>query len=470
MRDYALLAIIIGLVPVILMRPWIGILAWFWVGLMAPHGLTWDFMRSFPLAMIIGATTLVALFLAKDRRPLPLTREMVLMFVWAAWMALTSALAVNPAGAWEFWQHVMKILLITFITPVLIFGQRRIVLLLLVITGSIAFYGFKGGIFAIGTGGNSMVLGPPGSYLSGNTYIGLAMIMILPLVLASARMFHRRLVDFGWPLVRRFSRPIGLTLYGVFWLTAIAIPATQSRGAFLGILAIAPFLFLRMRGKIVLAALVFLAVGVIGISAPERLVDRWNTIENYEQDNSAMMRVQSWGANLNMALERPLIGMGFANLALGYDWYIRYAEFEGSWRHALSPHSIYFGVLGEHGFGGLAVFLLLIGFTMATLNRIRRAASGQSGQLWLAEYAWALQVGLFGYLVAGAFLDVAYFNLLYAFIALAIIMRRELEEAPRPASEAATVEGAPLEDRVGLRFPDFVARPARRTGMDSSAG
>ena len=34
MRDYALFALLIGALPVILMRPQVGIYMWYWVGLM----------------------------------------------------------------------------------------------------------------------------------------------------------------------------------------------------------------------------------------------------------------------------------------------------------------------------------------------------------------------------------------------------------------------------------------------------
>lgn len=445
MRDYLLALIVVVLVPLIVRYAWIGILAWFWVGLFAPQWHTWTFMRGAPLATYFGGATLIALFLAKDRKPFPFTRETVMLFALAAYFAMTSHFAVNSSGAWDFWIHFMKILLITFITPLLIYGERRIVWLLLVITASLAFYGFKGGIFAIQTGGAHMVLGPVGSYLSGNTYIGLAMLMVLPLILASARMFHHQWVDLGFDLLRRFSRPISWFLYGVFWLTAIAILATHSRGAFVGLLAIVPLLFWHMQRKWLMVGVGFFLIAVVGVTAPEPLVERWQTIETYEEDTSAMQRIQSWGIAWNMALERPLTGMGFRNAALGYEWWIGYANFEGGWRHVLSPHSVYFGILGQHGFGGLAVFLLLIAFTFHTLNRVRRTARQRTGEIWLSEYAWALQIGLVGYLISGIFLDVAYFNLLYAFIALTVIMRRELEQAPQaataPASDPPTEPG-----------------------------
>ena len=456
MRDLLLFAIVMGLVPVILWRPWIGILAWFWAGLFFPQAHTWSFMRDFQIAVVIGGATLIGVVLTKDRRPMPYTREMVMMFVLVGYLAMTSYFAMNPSGAWQQWQHVMKILIITFITPMLIYGERRIALLLLVITASLAFYGFKGGLFAISTGGAHMVLGPQGTFLSGNTYIGIALLMVLPLVLASARMFHHRWVDFGWPVVQHWSKWIGWGLYATFWLTAIAILATHSRGALLGFLAIAPFLFLRMRMKGLMISLALVGVLVIGLTVPDKLMERWQTIQTYEEDASSMQRIQSWGVNWNMALERPLLGMGFRNTAMGFEWWLSYANFDGGWGHPFSPHSVYFQLLGQHGFGGLGVWLLLIGLTLLTLGRIRRRAVKQTGQLWLAEYAWALQVGLIGFLAAGAFLDVAYFNLLYAFIALAIIMRRELEEAPS-ASTSAIDSQATVKPKTGPRFPDFVA-------------
>lgn len=447
MRDMLLFGIIIALVFITLRRPWIGVLTWFWIGLMVPQSHTWGFMKTFPLAMVIALAVIAALVLNKDRRQLPYTREMVMMFVFAGYMAITSAFAMNSSGAWEQWQHVMKILLMTFITPMLVFGSKRIIWVLLVATVSIGFYGFKGGVFTVMTGGGSTVLGPDRSFLEGSTYVGLAMVMVLPLCLASARMFHQRWVDLGWPLRPSFYRPIGLGFYAMFWLTGLAIIATYSRGAWLGLIAIAPFLFWRLQRKWLIVACAVLGLGIVGIAAPERMTEKWDTIGNYQEDDSAMQRIQAWGVNWNMATERPLIGMGFRNASLGYNWWISYANFEGHWRHVLSPHSIYFQVLGQHGFVGLAVFLTLIFFTFLTLGRIRKTAR-QSDHRWLAEYAWALQLGLIGFLVAGAFLDVAYFNLLYAFIALAIIMRRELEECSIPGVDPATPFAAPSSHQL----------------------
>jgi putative inorganic carbon (hco3(-)) transporter len=462
LRDLLLLMIIGGLIPAIFYRPWIGILSWFWIGLMNPHRLTWGFMYSAPLAMWIGAVTLLALFFTKDRRSLPITREVILLILFAMYITMTTYYAWVPS-AWGRWDTVIKIILMTLVTPLLIYGERRIVLLILVATFSIAFYGFKGGIFALTSGGQSMVLGPGRSFISGNTSLGLALVMVMPLILVSARMMTERWVDLGWKWLEPWYKPIGLAMYATMWLTGVAALFTYSRGALLGVLAIAPFMFLKMRRKLVLVLLLFATVTVVGFTFPDKLVSRWQTIETYEEDGSAMTRLQAWGVNWNVAMENPILGAGFDMAAMGNERWLSYANWIEPWAsNARAAHSSYFQLLGHHGFGGTAIWLALVGFTFLTLNRVRRRARRETGQVWMAEYAWAIQVSLIGFLVAGAFLDMAYFNLLYAWIALAVIMRRELEEAPRVevARKAVPVDVVPEAATNGPRFPDFVAPSA----------
>ena len=43
MRDIIVTLAVFGLLPLILRRPWLGVLAWSWLGFMNPHRLTWGF-------------------------------------------------------------------------------------------------------------------------------------------------------------------------------------------------------------------------------------------------------------------------------------------------------------------------------------------------------------------------------------------------------------------------------------------
>jgi putative inorganic carbon (HCO3(-)) transporter len=78
MRDYVLTAFVFALVPVCFARPWLGILTWYWLGLMNPHRLTWEFAYTMPFAMLVGGATLLGVFFARDRRPIPWERELLL--------------------------------------------------------------------------------------------------------------------------------------------------------------------------------------------------------------------------------------------------------------------------------------------------------------------------------------------------------------------------------------------------------
>lgn len=400
---------------------------WYWIGLMVPHRLAWGIAVHFPVAQVVALAALVGLVIAKDRKAIPLTRETILLGLFAFHISVTTYFAV-AASATVQWEQVMKILLMTFLTPVLIYGRERIVWLFLFIAGSIGFYGFKGGLFAIQTGGSSTVWGPSGSFIGGNTSLGMALIMILPLLLVAAQMFRENRA--GIPMLERWSLPLGYFFYALFGLSVLATIFTYSRGAWLGLLAVAPLLYLKMRHKLLLAIAGIMIAGSVVALVPDKLFDRFDTIQSYEEDWSAMQRLQAWGVAWNMALERPLIGMGFRNAEIPPALWLSYANWVEPW--ANSPrvaHSIFFQVIGQQGFLGAGIYFSMILFTILTLLRVYRRATRVESTVWMRDIAWALLVGMFGFLLAGAFLDMAYFTLVYAFIAMAVIMRRELDEA-----------------------------------------
>ncbi len=111
-------------------------------------------------------------------------------------------------------------------------------------------------------------------------------------------------------------------------------------------------------------------------------------------------------------------------------------------------HSAYFEMLGEQGFPGLALFLLIhiAGLVrMEVLRRRYRTAEGDKA--WIAPLATALQHFHIIYLVGASFVAIAYqpftFMILGAQIGLdALIARRERAERPRSGGFAAAPAGA----------------------------
>src|SRR3546814_4159224 len=86
MRDVLILLLAFSVVPLTFLRPHVGILAWCWISYMNPHRLSWGFAYEFPVAMMIGLSTLAAWVLSKEPKKLPINAVSALMLAFVVWM------------------------------------------------------------------------------------------------------------------------------------------------------------------------------------------------------------------------------------------------------------------------------------------------------------------------------------------------------------------------------------------------
>jgi probable O-glycosylation ligase (exosortase A-associated) len=110
-------------------------------------------------------------------------------------------------------------------------------------------------------------------------------------------------------------------------------------------------------------------------------------------------------------------------------------------------HSIYFEVLGEHGFFGLFLFLTLALMTWRTASWIIKRARGDPENRWAADLAAMVQVSLVGYASGGAFLGLANFDLYYTLIAVVVLCKTVLvsRQTAREVETTAKSGSRPLE-------------------------
>jgi probable O-glycosylation ligase (exosortase A-associated) len=391
MRDIVLTAIFFGMLPFVFSRPYVGIYIWSWLGFMNPHRLTYGFAYEFPFAQIVAIVILFSVVRSKETMRVPWTRETVLLLIFILWMFFTTFFAFNPDGAWQQWDKVWKIQLMLFVTLMLIDTKQKLDWLIWVIVLSLGLYGVKGGIFTIVQGGAYNVMGPAGSFIGGNNEIGLALIMTIPLM----RYLQLQAKDV-W--IHQ-----GVTV--AMLLTGIAVIGTQSRGALVGVTVMGAFLWLKSRSKLFTLLIILVVAGALVTIMPQEWYDRMATIETYEEDKSALARINAWWMAYNIATAR-ITGGGFEAFIPGA---IRqYAPNPGIGADA---HSIYFEVMAEHGFIGFTMFMLLAWFTWNTGNRIRRLARRSPEAKWAADLAAMIQVSMIGYAGSGAFLGLAYFDL-----------------------------------------------------------
>ena len=390
MRDLLLCMLVFGALPFVLRWPFLGVLLWTWLGLMNPHRFLWGFGLGLPFAQVVFLATVAGLLLAREPWKVPMKAEVWLLVLFGLWMLFTTRFALFPSVADVQWQKVWRVLLGTLLTLQLATSQRRLLWLAGVAAASLGFYGVKGGVFTLLSAGADRVFGPPLSFIADNNDLGLALLMTLPL-----------LWFFAQSAPRRWQRH---ALLAAVALTLVAIVGTQSRGALVGLCVMGLLLFLKSRNRLV-PLLVAIGFGsVLPLVAPAAWFDRMATILAWREDNSALGRLDSWRNALAIANER-LTGGGF-----------QYLPQVG--RH--DAHSIYFQVLGEHGWPGLLLFVAALACAWHRAGVVRRRARKDPQLAWAGDLATMVQVSLAAYLSAGAFLGLAYFDFCYLLIALLI--------------------------------------------------
>lgn len=428
MRDIFVTLTVLGSLPLIFYRPYVGIVMWAWISYMNPHRISWGFATDFPFAMIIAITTMLAMVFSRDVKSIPWTRETVVLLLFIAWMMITTIFALHPELAQEHLKKVLKIQLMTFITMMLMRDKRRINLLIWTIVISLGFYGVKGGMFTAMTGGGYHVLGPPRTFIGGNNELGLALIMTVPLMRYLQLQTKRVLVRHG--------------LMVAIILSLIAILGTQSRGALLGLLAMAVFLLWKSPKRVTMMLILVSVLSLGFMFMPQSWHERMETISNYQADASAMGRINAWEFAINLAHARPIVGGGFDSFRRDL-----FAVYAPNPDNVHDSHSIYFEVLGEHGYVGLALFLLLGWFAWRTCSIAAKEAQARAEVQWISDLSRMVQVSLVGYAVSGAFLGLAYFDYYYHLLAVVIVMKVILGEFKHKVDEpvaGAIVQASPI--------------------------
>ncbi len=419
-----MLGIVLGALPFAIRHTWIGVLLWTWISIMNPHRLAFGFAHDAPWAAVVAGVTIISLLITRDKISMPWDPPVKVLFAFVIWMCLTTAFALYPSDSWVQLSKVLKIQLMTAIALAALRERKHIELFVWVNILSIGFFGFKGGIFTIRTGGGGMVEGPPGGFIAGNNEIALALVVVIPL------MNYLRMV------ATRKSIRLGLLV--LMLLSAVAAVGTQSRGALLAIAAMGLVLWVRSNRKIATGFTVAIFAVCLIAFMPSSWDERMGTIQNYEENSSAMGRLNAWRMTFNLANSR-FFGGGFESYTP--EIFAKYAPDPNDLHVA---HSIYFSVLGEHGYVGLILFLLLWWLAFRTASKIRKTALLREETKWLYSLAGMCQVSLAGYAVGGAFLSLAYFDLPYNILIVLVVSLRWLQEK-RWELETKSVPGGPTQ-------------------------
>lgn len=433
MRDILIVGIVAVCALIALRRPWVGVMLWTWLSIMNPHRYAYGFAHDAPLAAVAAGATLLGLLLTRDRSSPIKGAPVVWLLLFMIWVSMSWLLGLDMTGDYPQWIKVMKIDFMIIVGMALLHSKRHIFALIGVAAGSLALLGVKGGLFTIATGGSYRVWGPPDSFIADNNEFALALVMTIPLL-----RFLQTQLPSGW---RR------LAMTATMVLCATAALGTYSRGAFLAISAMAVMLWWRGKSRWLGGAIMIIAAVVLLAFMPDEWSGRMTTIGDYGEDRSALGRLSAWWTAFGIA-KHNVFGVGFdAARPELFALYSPYPDFV----HA--AHSIYFQVLGNHGFGGLALFLTIFVSTYLLAGQLRVESRAHPQAQWCDTLGAMCQVSLIGYGVGGAFLSLSYFDLPYnvmmaVVLARSWVRRRAWETEPAYGTGRRTIPGLATTKRA----------------------
>jgi putative inorganic carbon (hco3(-)) transporter len=432
------LSIFSGL-PVALFFPFVGVLLWAWIAFMSPHREAYGLAYDFPFNFYIALTTITAWVISTEPKRLPGQSLVYLLVAFTAQMAVSTFFALDYASAYDHWDANIRTIVLALITIALTTTKARLQAFLWVIVVSIGYFAVKGAGFAILIGkSGSLIYGPDDTMIRDNNHLALAVVVTIPLL-------HYLRVTSENALVKA-------ACWIVIAMSVVTVIATFSRSGFIGLMAVMLGFVTVAKPRLGAMLLpVALAIGV-WIYAPPSWYARINTIQTFQQDNSSIGRLQAWEASWNIAADRPLLGGGFAAVERS-KIYDKYRHFETDELGARAAHSIFFEVLGDLGFVGLLLYLAILGACVRNLVLVRLWSSDHAELGWANLLARMMLVSLGGFVAAGAFLSMAYYDMVLCLIALSVPLRQIVHQTVSRDARQAGIEDDLGEDAMQLGRP-----------------
>ena len=441
MRDLLLLALLPIMLYAMAQRPFIAVGMWLWTALFFPNGWVYGIAGALRYNLVFAAVAILGYLTWKHKPKVQLTGlgvAVLFFFLWTIGSTMTGI--GNVDVAWEIWSRFAKVVALFVFVVLVIKDKLHIDFILWCTVLSVGFYADLEALKFLVSGGGHNIVGMSGHVLGDRNELSLAFVMVLPIC-------YYLWVEYG-----KQSRLISLGLLGTMAMLVIGVIGTQSRGGFVALAILGCYLFIKSDRKILLGIL----IAVLGIGISYVVSSEWtariDTIATADEDASFLGRVVAWKLSFILAMQHPFFGGGFKSLEtfsvwsnlsrdfFSYPWFYTGTGLPST-RVARAAHSVYFQVMGDHGFVGLALYLYCLASSFFKASRVARQARRLRAPSWLPLVATMLQLSIFAFAVGGAALSLAYFDLTFAIFGLVVVLETRVLPAvsalPVPASAAA---------------------------------
>lgn len=421
-----------------LRRPFIWVLVYIYIDVLAPQRVGYGLITSVQVSLIAFAAAFGGWLLLDRKKETQFSYRQGLMLALLIYCGWTTGIADFPESAAFKWDWVWKALVFAIFLPLTLTSRLRIEAALLVLLLAMSIVIIGPGIKVVFGGGGygaRLLLTDDNSGIYESSVLACMAIAIIPFTLWFAK--HGTILPTDWR---------AKVYVAGFIFACLLIPVgTEARTGLICIAALGLLFFRHVRHKALFAA----GAAVVALAAipflPASFTDRMSTITSFEQDESASTRVAVWKWTIDYVKNNP-IGGGFdAYLANEFTYnlpvvtknenttIVRETQVTDKGR---AYHSAYFEVLGEQGFIGAALWLTLqlSGlWEMMRINRRYKARDGPDDQ-WQAPLAKAMFKAHIIYLVGALFTGIAYTPIMLMLIGIQIgfstyLRRIERDEA-----------------------------------------
>ncbi len=420
MRDLLIVIFILAAVYYSFKKPYLGVCAWIWVALFAPANWAFGFSQSFRINLtIVLITALSYLIIQKDKRGTFGKQGGYILMFWV--LALISTIfhqTIDFDAMLVEFEKFTKVIALYFFVGLTIKKRVHIDTFIWAIVLGLSSYAAVEGIKFILSFGGYRVVGVAGVIQDRND-LAVAINMCIPLII------------YLWSVTKH--QYLKLALLGLVFLNIVSVIGTYSRGGFIGLTVLAIAMWLKSKRKFSLALVAIIIIPLLYVSAPENWKERQTTITTASsRDGSFIGRLWAWKISTLIALDNPMTGGGFKSVTDPVQWnlYAPITPFFGPIDTPTIPinlrpkaaHNIYFQVLGDHGFTGLVLFLLILSSTYFRCQKNIKQAKKNRVE-WCVNLSSAISLSLIGFCITGLNVSLAYFELVYALIGIVGIVK-----------------------------------------------
>lgn len=417
-RDFVFIGFLLALFGMGFRRPFLFVLIYVYIDLVSPQRLTYLLLNSVPISLIAVVFAVGGWVIADDKRDSRVAPRQIMLLLLLAYCAVTTRAADFPIDAVGKWDWVWKALAFAIFLQLTLRTKLRIEALLLFMVLSAASIIIVGGIKTLFSGGgygelNLIVTNNSGLY-EGSTISTIA-VAIIPLILWFTR--HGTIFPPDWR--------VKLFCYALAFSCLLIPVGTSTRTGLLCIVLLAVLMLREAKRRLLYLALIAATPVVVYPFLPPAFIERMQTIKGYQGDSSASTRVAVWQWTIDYAREHPF-GGGFEAYRGNH---VRFETVKATGEgnniaierklevdKARAYHSAYFEMLGEQGYIGLGLWLMInLGgiWRMEVLrHRYRKAAE----TAWATQLASALQTAHIVYLLGAAFVAIAFQPFVYMLV------------------------------------------------------